>query len=158
MTGKALCFWVRCAIIAIAVCGLCVCVVWYPIITELNVPLNVEKMQFWAQLVFYWLASLPCFWILIMGWRVTKAIKEDRLFTNETAKIVKTATQILFIDIAVFFIGNLALLLLKWAWWGIAIIHLFFLIAGLVVGIFMAILSHYLYKAAELQEESEGTI
>ena len=158
MTGKALCFWVRCAIIAIAICGVCVCAFWYPFCVFLTsiTPQGIGKAVFWVQILFYWLTSLPCFWILIMGWRVTTAIKEERLFQEGTAKTVKNATQILFIDLAVFFIGNVLFLLLDWnrlAW-----IYFVFVIVGLVIGIFMAILSHYLYRAAELQEESEGTI
>ena len=158
MTGKSLSFWVRCAIIAIAVCGVLVCVCWYPLSTLVVSAGSGRKLEFWAQLLFYWIVSLPCFWILVMGWKVTTAIKEDSLFKEKTAKTVKTATQILFIDVAVFFIGNLVFLLLEWSLIHLAVIHLFLVIVGLVIGVFMAILSHYLYRAAELQEESEGTI
>ena len=159
MTGKALCFWVRCAIIAIAICGVCVCAFWYPFsisLTSTKLQAGEQTAAYWTQLLFNWLASLPCFWILVMGWKVTAAIKEDRLFKEEIAKTVKIATQILFMDVAVFFVGNLVFLLLGWN--DFALMYLFFVIIGLVIGVFMAILSHYLYRAAELQEESEGTI
>lgn len=158
MTGKALCFWVRCAIAAIAVCGVCVCAFWYPysVAWATNGMQKGYETAYWTQLIFYWLVSLPCFGLLALGWNVTTAIKEDRLFKEENAKAVKTAVQILFADIGVFFIGNVIFLALGWN--AFAFLYLFFAIIGLVIGIFMAILSHYLYKAAELQEESEGTI
>ena len=158
MTGKALCFWVRCAMIAIAICGVGVCAFWYPFSITLTTSGLQESglVAFWTQLIFYWLTSLPCLVVLCIGWKIAAAIKSDALFKEENAKAVKTAVQILFADIAVFLIGNVVFLVLGWN--DFALLYLFFAIIGLVVAIFMAILSHYLYRAAELQEESEGTI
>jgi hypothetical protein len=160
MTGKALCFWVRCAIIAMAICGVCVCAFWYPF----SISLTTDGLQetgtqagvFWVQLIFYWLISLPCFAVLCIGWKITSALKEERLFVVENATLVKTAVHILFVDIAVFLVGNVVFLALGWN--DFVFLYLFFAIIGLVVAVFLAILSHYLYKAAELQEENEGTI
>ena len=158
MTEKALCFWVRCAIVAMAICGVCVCIFWYPY----SVSLTTEKIQgaktaaYWLQLTFYWLISLPCFAILFIGWKITTEMKSGSLFLETNAKAVKTAVQILFTDIAVFLIGNVIFLFLGWNVF--AFVYLFIAVIGLIIGVFMAILSHYLYKAAELQEECEGTI
>ena len=158
MTGKSLCFWVRCAIVAMAICGICVCAFWYPrsISWTTDTLQKARETAYWMQIVFYWLTSLPCFAVLAIGWKLTTAIQAETLFQAENAKAVKMAVQILFADIAVFLIGNVVFLTLGWN--DFALLYLFLAVLGLVIGVFMAILSHYLYKAAELQEENEGTI
>ncbi len=158
MTGKALCFWVRCAIIAIAICGGCVCAFWYPF--SISLATNSEEgfyaVAYWVQLLFYLMTSLPCFFVLVIGWEMTTAIKDDSLFQQKNARLAKIAMQILFMDSAVFLLGNIVFLGLGWN--NFVLLYFLFAIIGLVVGVFMAILSHYLYKAAILQEECEGII
>ena len=158
MTEKSLCIWVRYAILAIAICGVCACAFWYPYSVSWSTKAlqATQKVAYWVQLVFYWLISLPCFALLCMGWKITTAIKEDRLFVEQNATLVKKAVHILFADIIVFLVGNAIFLALGWN--AFALLYLLFAVVGLVISVFMAILSHYLYKAAVLQEESEGTI
>ena len=151
MTEKALCFWVRCAIIAVALFGLAVCAVWIPISV-----INMPSAARWIQRVFYWLTSVPCFGVLVLGWLVTMQMKKGELFREKTAKLIQWATVILFVDIIVFFVGTLIFFLLKWN----ELIFLYSLVAvvGMFVVLFLAVVSHYISKAAVLQEESEGTI
>lgn len=163
MSSRSLCFWIRCSIIAIAVCTIILCAVWYPASFSLinvgfipAISLKLNAAQIWSMLAFLWLCSLPCFFILIIFWKISTAIKKEELFTMSSAKRIKLCAVVFFIDLAVFFIGNLIFLLLGIN--GFAFFHFALFVGGAVLGIFASALSHYVAKAAELQEENEGTI
>ena len=64
--------------------------------------------------------------------------------------------MILVIDIIVFLIGNIVFAILGWSNW--IVLHILIAVTGLVVSIFMYILSKYLIRAAILQEESDFTV
>ena len=107
-------------------------------------------------LAFYWAASIPCFAILIIAWKISASIKTERLFTDKVAKMIKMCALILLMDLGVFFIGNIIFLLLKMN--DFAIIYLFLIVGGAVLSVFLSVLSHYIAKAAELQEISDSTV
>ena len=163
MTNKLTLVLARCAIIVIALCGLTVCAIWYPCsfslikIGLINTKLTVlTTAQSVVLLAFYLVASLPCFIILILGWGISASIKTERLFTSKISKTIKTCAKILLVDLCAFFIGNVILLLLKIN--DFAIIYFFLIIGGFILSAFLLVLSHYVAKAAELQEISDGTI
>lgn len=163
MTAKSLFFWVRCSIVIIALCGLTVCALWYPYSFSLiKIDLTNSKLcelttaQSWGLLSFYYAVSIPCFAILIIAWKISSNIKTEQLFTSKVAKMIKLCAVILLIDLGVFFIGNIIFLVLKIN--DFAIIYFFLVIAGVVLSVFLSVLSHYVAKAAELKELSDGTI
>lgn len=163
MTTKSLFFWVRCSIVIIALCGLTVCALWYPYSFSLiKIGLTNSKLselttiQSWGLLSFYWAVSIPCFAILIIAWKISAHIKTEQLFTSKVAKMIKLCALILLIDLGAFFIGNIIFLLLKIN--DFTIIYFFLIIGGLVLSVFLSVLSHYVAKAAELQEISDGTV
>lgn len=163
MTTKSLLFWVRCAIVIIALCGITVCALWYPYsFSIINIDLTATDLselttvQGWGLLSFYWAVSIPCFAILIIAWKISASIKTEQLFTNKTAKMIKICALILLVDLSVFLIGNVVFLLLKMN--DFAIIYFFLIMGGLVLSVLLSALSHYVAKAAELQELSDGTV
>lgn len=163
MTTKSLLFWVRCAIVIIALCGITVCALWYPYsFSIINIDLTAADLselttvQGWGLLSFYWTVSIPCFAILIIAWKISASIKTEQLFTNKTAKMIKICALILLVDLSVFLIGNVVFLLLKMN--DFAIIYFFLIMGGLVLSVLLSALSHYVAKAAELQELSDGTV
>ncbi len=117
---------------------------------------ELTTVQGWGLLSFYWAVSIPCFAILIIAWKISASIKTEQLFTNKTAKMIKICALILLVDLSVFLIGNVVLLLLKMN--DFAIIYFFLIMGGLVLSVLLSALSHYVAKAAELQELSDGTI
>ncbi len=163
MSSKSLCFWVRCAIIVIAVCGICICAVWYPFsfaLIEVSffnmMPSELTSAQIWIVLIFFWLASVPCFFILFLCWKISTAIKKEEFFTLKAAKLIKLSAQILLIDLGVFLVGNIVFLLLNMN--DFALFYFFLIIAGVILAIFISVLSHYVVQAADLKEVNEGTI
>ena len=147
MTAKSLFFWVRCSIVIIALCGLTVCALWYPYSFSLiKIDLTYAKLcelttaQSWGLLSFYYAVSIPCFAILIIAWKISSNIKTEQLFTSKVAKMIKLCAVILLIDLGVFFIGNIIFLVLKIN--DFAIIYFFLVIGGLVLSVFLSVLSH----------------
>lgn len=151
------------ALIITAICGVCICALWYPFTISVSVTGGVsavlnaaETAQFWAQLAFYWLCSLPCFIILYFLWKISGDIKKDKIFTVRTAKSFNLCAVILFIDVALFVAGNIIFAALKWNY--LAIIYFFVSAAGIAVAIVLTVVSCILSKAAVLKEEFDGTI
>ena len=68
----------------------------------------------------------------------------------------KQAACVLTMDLLVFLVGHTVFALLQWN--QLYILYCFAAVIGLVLVMLLSILSHYLYRAAELQEESDGTI
>jgi hypothetical protein len=158
MTSKMLSLWIRFAIIAIAVCGLYLCICAYPFITSLSSFTDtISELKLWAWLIFLWTVSIPCFVILIFVWKVTYAIKNETAFSTRVAKQVKLCAQILFLDSGMLLIGGIVFTVLRIIDLFIPIVFILVL-SGLALAIFAAVLSRYIAKAAVLKEENEGTI
>jgi hypothetical protein len=160
MSTKILWFCIKVTILIIACCGLCICVFIYPIFFHFfSIGKSVSDYYLWALLIFFWMVSIPCFIILVFIWKIANFIKTGSVFTHQVAKIAKLCSLILFGDIALFFTGNIIFFLIEPYYYSIfAFISIFLILTGLTLALFAAILSHYINKAAMLQEECEGTI
>ena len=166
MYETALSYFAKSAILLAGVCGLAVCVFWYPFSISLTTfGVGVEgglsatialNVQFWTQLVFYWLTALPCFSVLFFGWKIATAIKKNTVFTAKTARNFRIAAWILFIDIAVYLLGNIITFALGWN--DYALVYFFLVLAGLAIAVILAVAAHFVGRAAALQEEAEGTL
>ena len=158
MNEKLLSALTRIAILIIGICGLLSCFLWIPISmgngTLQNLPW--KSSSFLIQYVFHWIVSLPCFVLLFFAWRIASNMNNGRLFLEKNALYVSYAFMILVIDIIVFLIGNIVFAILGWSNW--IVLHILIAVTGLVVSIFMYILSKYLIRAAILQEECDLTV
>ena len=80
--------------------GICICLWWYPfsisfstiglVSGESSSSVLVDQTQtiaFWSQLIFSWIASVPCFVALVLGFRATIYAKCDEFFSKKNAKI-----------------------------------------------------------------------
>ena len=161
MKDKKLSFLMRVSIISIAVCGIAICLLWVPM-GEFGWKIGDEWLfegqtkEFWSQIIFHWIVSLPCFYLLWLAWQVTNDMQKGRLFIFENSLRVKRAMYILTADLLLFLLGHTLFALLRWH--AFDIIYLLVALMGLIVVVFLTVLSHYLSRAAELQEESDGTI
>ena len=161
MNEKILSALTRTAIIIIGICGLLTCLLWVPMsigkgsLEELSWTM-FNTSEFWIQYVLHWIVSLHCFWLLVIAWQITLDMDKGRLFLTKNALRVNRATIILIADIIAFVIGNIVFALLGWSSW--FVLHIFVAITGLILSIFMYILSKYLMRAAILQEESDLTV
>lgn len=158
MNEKSLSVLTRFAIILIGICGLLSCLFCIPISLGNGSFKNILwwSLEFSLQYVFHWIVSLPCFGLLIIAWRITSTMSNGKLFLANNALYINYATTILIIDIIVFLIGNIIFAVVGWNSW--LILQVFVAITGLIISIFMYILSKYLMRAAVLQEESDLTV
>ncbi len=156
---KFLATWMRCMIVAMAVCGLAICVLWVPMGVEgvwSSESVDLRSIELWAQSAFFWITAMPCFWILTVAWAVTADMKDGELFTEENALRFKRIAWALTVDLIVFLAGNFVFSTLGWH--EHMLIYSLVGLMGFVLVACFAILSHCLSRAAGLQEESEGTI
>ena len=153
MTTKKLSVLLKGGIIVFGVCGILICVLWYPYSIGLTAKNSVEK---WTQIAFYWLVSIPCFAVLWYAWKLADAVKKDEVFTKRVANLVKCSMQILFIDICVFLVGNIVFACLGWN--ELMFVYIGLGAIGLVETSVLLVIAHYIEQAAILREEMEGTI
>ncbi|MDE6276227.1 MAG: hypothetical protein K2M75_06805 [Clostridia bacterium] len=154
MDDKKVSWILRSAIILVGIFGVAVCAFWWPFsisltavgIAQDNPPItSAQSIEFWVQFVFYQLVSLPCFAILVLAWLVTNRIYAGEFLHLSTFKLIKTASLILFIDLVVYFIGNLVFTFLKWN--DFAIIYYFLGAIGVAVALCMSVIAHFIKKS-----------
>lgn len=161
MSEKRLTLLMRIVIVLVGLCGVLVCLFWVPIsiggwfIKEISWK-DLQTTEFWLQYAFQWLISMPCFWLLIMAWKITLDMCEGRLFVAKNALLIKRATSILIVDILVFLIGNVVFAVLGWN--GLLPLYIFAAVVGIIFAFSLFILSQYVMQAAALQEECDLTV
>ena len=160
MDEKRLTLLMRLVIILIGLCGVMICLFWLPMSSGKGWVAfswaELKKVEFLAQYAFQWLISLPCFWLLIMAWKMTLDMQKGRLFIEQNVLLVKKATVILLVNIILYLAGNITFSALGWNAW--LVLQLFAALVGLIITILLFIFSQYLMQAAVLQEESDLTI
>ena len=159
----------RVSIVFLFLVGLCICLWWYPFSISLGTvglvsgessssePVDqTQAIAFWSQLIFAWLASIPCFVALVLGFRTTIYAKRDEFFTKKNANIFKVIAAMLFIDSVAFIIGNIVFMFLNWNPFAPA----YFVIG--TIGIVFALVSYFAYgyldKAATIKEENDSIL
>ena len=153
MIEKYLLFLVRVTIIVMVMCGIAFNLFLVPM-TSTDIGNN--QIAIIIQCIVQWVISIPCFCVLVLAWRISSNMKSGRLFAFENAKRINDASTLLFISIVGFIIAKVLFYLLGWN--KELIVHVIIIIVGLALLVMMKVLSHYIYNAAELQEESDFTV
>ena len=163
MNPRTMSFMVKISTILVAMFGIIICAFWYPFSLSLSItgPVNspltfVQKVEFYSQLIFFWIASIPCFVILLYAWRFGNAINRDEVFCIRTVSIINKCIIILFSDLALFVVGNIVFAVLGWN--DFALVYFGIAVVGVIIACILAIAAHYLSRAAALQEEVDCTI
>ena len=159
MKQKGLSRWLKAIIIGVGVCGL---VILFAVIPQTGFDMAILYPEFswcfWPWLIFLWMTGIPCFAVLVLGWKIASNIGKDRSFTLENAGYLKWIAWIMAVDSAFFFIVNIIYGLLGMNHPGILIMSVLVTFAGVIVTVVAAVLSHLVRKAADLQEQSDLTI
>ena len=159
MEQRGLAIWLRIILAGIGLCGLIVLFVVIPSFGESLVYEYPEfSNRFWPWLIFLWAAGIPCFAVLILGWKIADNIGKDRSFSNANARYFKWIAYLAAGDGLFFFTGNLVLIFANMSHPGIALLSLMVVFAGTAAAVIAAVLSHLVRKAAALQEQSDLTI
>lgn len=110
-----------------------------------------------------WLAfvsgtALPCAVGFAFAWMVAVNIGRDRSFSVSNARYLKYIAIAAAVDGVYFFAGNVVFLILGKSHPSIVLASMFAVFAAAAVAVAASVLSHLVYKAAALEEESELTI
>ena len=151
--------WLKAVIIGTGICGTVIYFYVFPFWGRDIVASNSEFTSwYWPWLIFLWVTSIPCYATLVCSWKIAKEIGNDNSFCRENANLLKLISLLAAGDSVFLFTGNIVLLLLKMNHPGIVLLAFFVVFAGIAVTITSAALSHLVFKAAILREESELTI
>ena len=159
MEQKYLAKWLKIIIVGVAICGL---IFYGAIIPTLGNDAIDQYPEFsgWFRpwLIFLWTTGVPCFIVLVFGWRVASNIGKDCSFSDDNAKLLKWISWLASGDSAFFFAGNIVMLFLNMNHPGVILASIMIDFAGVAVAVASAVLSHLVQKAAVLQEQSDLTI
>lgn len=114
---------IRISLVLIFLFGIFVCAYWYPqnasvsarliLYRPENIPLNALVI-YRSQLAFYRAVSVPCFIVVILGFKGTMIAEKEGEFSIRTAKLLFKMALILFIASIVFIIGTVVFGILEW--------------------------------------------
>ena len=156
MEQKGLATWLKIILVGVGICGLVVYFVVFPSYGESLVSDYPEfSNRFWPWLIFLWISGIPCYAVLVFGWKIAANIGRDQSFSNANAKYLKWIAWLAAGDGVFFFVGNMVLLFTNMSHPGIALFSLLVVFAGVAVAVASAVLSHLVQKAAVLQEQSD---
>jgi len=157
---------IKAGIICVALCGLGMCVFWYPFYSslcalggvgpDLDPVTPAQSVTAYVMLTFYIVTSVPCFAVLGFSWKVASLIAKNELFTEKASVLLERSAVLLFADLAVFLIGNAV-----FCFTGTNVFAVFYFAVAAFGFIFAALLaaaSRFTGKAAELREENEAII
>lgn len=169
MQNRVMIYLIRISIIFMALVGFYICAFWYPISISLDaigivsgessgsVPITQsQEFAFWTQLIFMWLASVPCFFVLILFFRSTVYARREETFYDGNARIFHIAAWTLFIDSIVFVTGNILFMFLKWN--SFAFVYCVIGMLGMVCALACYAAYRYISKAASIQEENDSIL
>ena len=159
MEQKTLSKWLKLILLGMGICGLAV---YLMVVPSFGDSLRSQYPEFagryWPWLIFIWVSGIPCYAVLVLGWRIAANIGRDASFSMENARFLRSIAVLAALDAAYVFLGNLAMLFLDMSHPGVVLLSLLVVFAGAAVAVAAAALSHLVRKAALLQEENDLTI
>ena len=160
MKQKTLAIMLLFVIVGVAACGI---LVYSVIVPELGKDLASQGNGEFAYLYKPWLyfilgTAVPVAAALVISVVIAINIMKNRSFCRTNARLMGVISILAAADTAYFFIGNVVFLLRNMSHPGVMIFSMITCIAGAVVTVVAAALSHYAYKAAELKEQCDLTI
>ena len=159
MEQKTLSKWLKLILLGMGICGLAVYLMVVPSFGDSLCSQYPEFTgRYWPWLIFIWVSGIPCYAVLVLGWRIAANIGRDASFSLENARFLRSIAVLAALDAAYVFLGNLAMLFLDMSHPGVVLLSLLVVFAGAAVAVAAGALSHLVRKAALLQEENDLTI
>ena len=101
--------------------------------------------------------SIPCFWALYLAWKIFGNIEKDHAFTTENAEYMGRISFLAVADAVVLLVGNVLFWLIGMNHPGILLLCFVVTLIGIGFSVAAAALSHLIWKAADLQDQSDWT-
>ncbi len=159
MSQRGLANALKAVIVGVAVCGLIIYFYFLPVWGKAvihSVPSYEKCYVPW--MLFLWATAIPCYLVLLCGWRISGEIGADRSFSARNARLLKYIAALAAFDSVLLFAGSGIFYVLGMSHGVMMLLCIVVSFAGVTVTVAAAALSHLVYKAAELEEESELTI
>lgn len=151
--------WLKAILAAVALGGLILCFAVVPAYGRELVGRYPEFRGWYLPwLIFAWLTALPCFAILVVGWKVADRVGKGTSFSRKNAGSLAMISRFSLSDAVIVIAGSLLLLFLGMNHPGVVILTFLAAFAFTAVSAAAAALSHLARRAAELQEQSDLTI
>lgn len=159
MEQKTLSNWLKFILVGVGICGLLVYGGFIPMYGQAVAARYPEYAYCYIPwLLFLWGTGIPCYAVLILGWKIADNIGKDRSFSQENAKLFQWISILAALDTVFFFLMNIVYLFCGMNHPGIVLYAMFIVFAGVAVTIVAAVLSCLVRKAAGLQAQSDLTI
>ena len=159
MNQKKLSLWLKAIMIGVGICGL---IVYLGILPNIGSYLKDSYPEFsawhWPWMIFLWLTAVPCYAVLVLGWKIADNIRRDRSFSYENAEYLKWVSYLSMADAVFVFLANIIFLLLDMSAAAVMLVICIIVFIGISISICAAALSHLVAKAAEIQEENDLTV
>lgn len=159
MSQKGLANSLKAVIIGIGICGLIIYFYFLPMWGKAilhNAPQYEYCYLPW--MIFLWVTAIPCYLVLICGFRIAVEIGKDNSFSVINAKLLKYISGLAAFDSVLLFVGSGVFYVLDMSHGGLMLLSILVVFGGVTVTVAAAALSHLVYKAAALKEETELTI
>lgn len=159
MKQESLSRWLKIIFTGVGLCGLLLYGYGAPAIGRYLMGIYPEYAKAYpVWLGFLFLTAVPCYGVLVCGWRIAVEIGRDNSFSQKNAEMFKWISLLAAGDAGFFFLGNVALLVVGWNHPSILLVSLLVVFAGASIAAVSAGVSHLVYKAALMREEAELTI
>ena len=161
MEQKSLSRWLKVILAGLGCCGAVVYIYLIPVLGREIVQRYPElqlETAYRCWLGICWITAVPCYLVLLEGWKIAGEIGRDHSFSMNNARSLKHVSGLAAFDASFFFAENIILLLLDMNHPGIAAGSMFVVFGGVAVAVAAASLSHLVQKAAKIQEENDLTI
>lgn len=159
MNQKGLAKWLKFIIIGIGLCGIVIYLFVLPIFgNDMTEKYPEFAYCYYPWLIFLWVTAVPCYAVLIFGWRIADNIGKDKSFCEQNAKLLKWISMLAAGDSAFFFIMNIVYFFLGMNHPSVLLGSMIVTFIGIAITVAAAALSHLVLKAAGLQEQSDLTI
>lgn len=113
---------------------------------------------YWPGLLYNFVIAIGCYTILYQFWTVCQEIGRDHSFSKENAAAFRRISRIAVWLAIVWFAGLAGLTVMHYMQPGIMLFMVFAIFISFTVAICAAALSHLVFKAYELEQETELTI
>ena len=125
MEQKTLSKWLKLILLGMGICGLAV---YFLVVPSFGDSLRSQYPEFagryWPWLIFIWVSGIPCYAVLVLGWRIAANIGRDASFSLENARFLRSIAILAAVDAAYVFLGNLAMLFLDMSHPGVVLLSL----------------------------------
>ncbi len=159
MRQKNLSRYLKLLVLLIGIVCLIAFVVILPILMKDGTALDPSLAKWsWPWTIFLWGAAIPVFIALLLVYRIADTVGKDQSFCAANSHRLTVISYLAAGDGVYFLLGNVFFFLFGRSHPSILLLSLILFIAAVAVSVVAAILSHWVQKATNLQDEVTFTV